>query len=299
MALGTVLIGDRERNSVHHTGTRFFLMEVATGKERFHCSGWDDMTTDMILATDGRFLAIADTSDHHDRPITVWDAVRGKVVARFQQPNNVTCLEFSTDGSRLASALSDGTILIWDLAKLREPAVRKLGDNELTGLWQKLASGDAREAFVAIHAMAAARKQAPAFLRARLTVPDRATAKQIERWIADLDDTDFAKRDGAYQRLAGLGMQADGALRKAVAHPASLEQQRRIRLLLDRRNRWPRTPDQVQQFRAIEVLELIGSPEALRVLEEQAAHASERWRAEEARQAATRLRRESGPAGNP
>jgi hypothetical protein len=58
-------------------------------------------------------------------------------------------------------------------------------------------------------------------------------AKQLERWIADLDSDTFATRDKATQELKKLAYAAGPALRKALADPPSAEARRRIELLID------------------------------------------------------------------
>ena len=275
------------------------MLELWSAQERFHCDGWKE---------DGSNGAIRALSELSWRPMddllrsqiavstaTVpsgWGTTLGKTIAEFKQPNNVISLAFSPDRTRLASALNDGTVLIWDVSKHTATAAKKLEAKELSALWEKLASNDARKAFLTIHELAAASEQTPAFLRARLAPPD-ITAKQIETWIAELDDVSFAVRDAAQKRLLNLGTQAEPALRKAMTRKISVEQDQRIRSILSKINSWPSTPQDLQKLRAIEALEIIGSPSAIEVLEEQAARAPESWRAEEARLAVARLKENS------
>ncbi len=55
----------------------------------------------------------------------VWDAKTGRLLHTYLgHTNRTTGLSFAPDSRRLASASVDGTVKIWDLADLREPAVQ-------------------------------------------------------------------------------------------------------------------------------------------------------------------------------
>jgi hypothetical protein len=62
----------------------------------------------------------------------------------------------------------------------------------------------------------------------------RADARQVARWIAELDSDDFAKRDAAVRELEKQGAAVEAALRKALAGRPSPEARRRLSALLDR-----------------------------------------------------------------
>lgn len=59
-----------------------------------------------------------------------------------------------------------------------------------------------------------------------------ADAKQLERWLTDLDSAEFIVREGAAKELEKLGNAAGPALQKALAGKPSAETRRRIELLL-------------------------------------------------------------------
>src|SRR5207249_3590376 len=88
----------------------------------------------------------------------------------------------------------------------------------------------------------------------------------IAKWIADLDNDDFETREKASDALANLP-EADAALKKALEGKPSLEMRRRIEAILDGRKPGTVNPEQVRETRAIEALELVGSPEARQLLE--------------------------------
>ena len=93
--------------------------------------------------------------------------------------------------------------------------------------------------------------------------PTAADPKQIAGLIADLDDDRFQVREKATQQLARLGPSAAGALKQALAGRSSLEVRRRIEGLLEPLE----TTERLRAWRAIEVLEYIGSTDAQEILE--------------------------------
>jgi hypothetical protein len=95
--------------------------------------------------------------------------------------------------------------------------------------------------------------------------------KQLQPWIARLDSDNFKEREAAYQQLLQRGGRALPALRAALKQSASLEQRRRLELLIAHLED-PRTaPPHLRELRALEVLERIGGTEARRLVERVAA----------------------------
>ncbi|HTU89812.1 MAG TPA: hypothetical protein VMF69_06935 [Gemmataceae bacterium] len=98
------------------------------------------------------------------------------------------------------------------------------------------------------------------------------TADGISKLLADLDSDSFKLREAAVKRLKELGLQAEPALRAALAAKPSLEQRRRIEAILAALSEMPEkpAPEELRQLRALIVLERIGTPEARRLLDEAA-----------------------------
>src|SRR5438045_1864942 len=123
----------------------------------------------------------------------------------------------------------------------------------------------------------------PAALAARELARDRANtvkliadsvkpvnAKQVAKWIAELDDDKFEARDNASKQLRALGRAVEGPLRKTLQKKPALEQHRRIEELLDALKGSP-TGDYLRVIRAVELLEQIGGDAAVKKLRELAA----------------------------
>jgi hypothetical protein len=138
--------------------------------------------------------------------------------------------------------------------------------------WADLAAADAGKAYRAMQALRANGTQAVRLLQERLrpvAAPDR---QKINQLIADLDQDNFAARDSAAKQLSQLGDLAEPALLAALNDKASLELQRRVNDLLKRLDE---LPELQRGVRAVEVLEGLGTPEALQVLQTLAQGAAE------------------------
>jgi HEAT repeat protein len=88
-------------------------------------------------------------------------------------------------------------------------------------------------------------------------------ARQVARWIEQLDDDDFETRENATAQLAKLGSRAVPALLTAKA-PSSVEASSRIEQLLAKLKE---APDFLRPQRSVDLLARIGSPEARTLLE--------------------------------
>jgi HEAT repeat protein len=135
-------------------------------------------------------------------------------------------------------------------------------------LWQELRTEDAAVALLAMQKLARDPAGVVPLVRDRVRVVD---GKAITKWLGELDDRDFKVRDAAFQGLARLGGFAEGPLRKALDSKPPLEKHRRIEELLNKMTAAPATAEHRRAVRAVEVLEMIGTPEARRVLEPLAA----------------------------
>ena len=120
--------------------------------------------------------------------------------------------------------------------------------------------------------------------------------KRLARLIADLDSDAFATRQNAMTELEKLSERALPAYRKALEGKPSLESRRRLDDLQDKAQRawWGVSGERLRSLRAVEALELAGTPEARQVLETLAAGAEGARLTEEAKAARERLARRGG-----
>ncbi len=251
------------------------VWEVATGREIHVLTGHECAVTSAAWSPDGRLLASGDDrrsggSDKASNTIRLWDAATAKELARFNGFNvNVTTLAFAPDGAYLAAGLNDSTILVWDVrqsARAAKLGKKQLDAKEMSGCWTNLGGDDAPKAHQAIWVLIAAAQQSVPFLRDHLKPVVATDAAKIQRWIADSDSEQFAVRQAAVKELEKLGGQAEVPIQKAIKGKASLESRRRLERVLEAVHGVPRSST-VRSLRGIMVLERIGSPEAVNVLE--------------------------------
>jgi WD40 repeat protein len=260
------------------------LIDWETGKEVRTFAGVNSPVGEVGVFTwafspDGHSIALAQWNVH---TVLLYEIATGRERARFVgHADRVGTLAFAPHGRALVSASLDHSALVWDVTGFwdgRWPAP-KLSAAELARLWAELGSDRADKAYRAVWALALSPKQSVPFLAGKLF------PKEADRLIADLEDDVAAVRNQAYAELKALGPLAVGALRRAK--PRLAEAKNRIQLLLAAKSARDLPPSRrLQLMRALEVLELAGSPPARGVLEDLA---GEEWSGGEARAALQRL----------
>jgi hypothetical protein len=164
-------------------------------------------------------------------------------------------------------------------------------DEDLARLWSELAGEDVLRARGALWTLVASRDQAVSFLQARLKPTPPVEAKQVQRWISDLDSEDFATREKATHELNELGELAEPAMKRVLEKQPTLEARRRINSVLDRIHSGITSSDMMRSLRAVEVLERIGTEEAQNALKVLAKGVPEARLTQEATSAVDRLKR--------
>jgi dipeptidyl aminopeptidase/acylaminoacyl peptidase len=265
------------------SGQKLIQLDAAKVSPRY---GYIDQSRALAFSPDGRSLAAASAGD----AIRLWEVVTGREYRVLTgHAAKITSLAFGPDGRTLVSGSEDTTALVWDLTPPGWGGSAALPDWE--NLWADLADADPCQAHRAVWSMAAEPAKAVAVLKQRLRPAPGAKAEEIRRFIAGLDHDDFTAREKASQELAALGTEAEPALREALNGQPSVEVASRVGDLLRAlpRRRLRLSAAELQQLRALQVLEQIGTPEAKDLLEHLAGGAAGARQTQEAKASLDRL----------
>jgi WD40 repeat protein len=237
------------------------LIDVASGRE-LRAVASTFAITDFCFSPDGTLLAASG-----EKGLAIWDTATGTIQAEFNGHRGiVTTVAFSPDGGTLVSAAHDGTLLLWDVATLiAKPQKKDLSAGQLKALWDDLASPDAVKAGTALRQLVGDPRQTAALFGEKLKAVT-ASEKEIVKLVADLDSAQPKIRATATKELQQLGEIAEPALRACLAATPMPEQRARVLQLLARLGEPVADGDKLRALRAVEVLELVGTPEAAQVL---------------------------------
>jgi hypothetical protein len=103
-------------------------------------------------------------------------------------------------------------------------------------------------------------------LRQRLRPAQPADPRRVAQLLADLDGNEFAVRQRAAEELEKLADLVEPALRKALAEKPSPEVRKQLERILEGLEREHLSAEQLRTFRALEAVELVGTPEAKELL---------------------------------
>jgi len=234
-------------------------------------------------------------SASHFGAIHLWEIASGKEILSYESEGCwARCLAFDASGRRLASGMSDGTALVWDVLS---PSKVVVTPSKVASLWQELSSAEARIAYRAVCALASAPPLVLPHFREQLCAVPVASTERIRNLVADLDHDTFSRRQEAARALSWLGPQAEPELRRALRDKkTSSEARSRITPLLEALSRWAVTdPEVLRAVRAVWVLERIGTKEARQLLQRLAEGAPAARQTLEARAALQRLQGRAPP----
>jgi hypothetical protein len=269
--------------------TNLHLIDTVTGKDVRTISGRLCIGKTATFSKDGKLLFVG----RYDGGIRVLDVATGRIVrelAAHEEP--VFAMSLSPDGKTLASGSADATVLLWDVAEISKPmsvTAGVLSAKQLAALWDDLADNNAAKAYQAINLLAASPAEAGPFLKARLKPIPHVDPKLVDKLFGELNSEKFKVREKATFELEKLGDLALGELQKRLLQKPTLEMRQRMDKLLLKVLGPVTSPEMIQQMRAIEALEKMGTPEALDVLVALAQGAPGHRVTEDARDAAKRL----------
>jgi RNA polymerase sigma factor (sigma-70 family) len=247
-----------------------------------------DVPVCLAFSADSRYLATAQETPE----IRVWDVLAGREMARFRgHEGGVVSLLFAPDGKHLFSGGTDTTVLTWDLDHLTRPKpahAAPLSAQGLDALWADLADPDAARAFDALRRLSAFPDQALSLIKVRLHPATPLDPDRLARLLADLASGRYEVRRSAESALAELGSLAEPALRQALADEPPLDLRQRLERLLDRLT-VPAAGRRQRELNTVELLELIGTSQAAKMLQDLAGGVPTDRLTREARSAVKRL----------
>jgi hypothetical protein len=244
------------------------LLESLSGEERTRFVLPSDVVVHWrgyyvrAFSKNGNLMAVAT-----NRGTAVFDIRRAKEVAWLDGDQGpVRGLAFGAEET-IFTAGSDGTVLIWDLRDHLRKArkLTEISPDAAKRLWAELASPDTAKAYQALAELVNAPDQAVKLLGEQLKPAVKAPVDRIEKVIALLEDKDFKTRENATRELRQMGNQAKTALQASLSSRRSVEFNRRVDELLADVKQY--NPNELREFRAVEILEVIGTPAAKSILE--------------------------------
>jgi WD40 repeat protein len=259
------------------------VWRVDTGQQLLRIK---DASSAIALTPDGKLLAVLTEDVLH-----FWELASGQEVLVVPLPDlRIDMAFFASDSRTLATAHSSGSVSLWDVHPhhLYVPEAKSRSDAEWEGLWNDLASDKAATAYRALWTLLREPPRAVTLLRTHLR-PTPPRELPLDKWIADLDNDDFATRQTAAKSLREAGESAERALRKARGGGSSLEARKRIDQILEAIGQRRASAQELRALRAIQLLEEIGSPETHQFLETLAKGWSEARQTREAKAALARL----------
>jgi WD40 repeat protein len=228
---------------------------------------FSNLTGSLCFSPDGRTLAITGAGNS---AVVLWEVATGKERVAFEGHRGpLTFVAYAPDGKTVLSGSWDTTVLAWDIYGLRE-AARDVPNQELDDAWKELADGEASQGLRAMRKLLAGQRQTVPMFSRHLKPVVPVSKDEIARMIKDLDSDNFDVRQKGFDGLDRLGPLAQEALRKALAQELSLEARRKVEQLLEKLREGPTPAGMLREIRALEVLEVIGTPEARTLLEKMA-----------------------------
>ena len=147
------------------------------------------------------------------------------------------------------------------------PGIADVSAERLNELWQLLADRDEKKADKALWEMAAGQTAAVEFVASHLPPIPKIDEAEVRKAIAELDSDDFDTRKKAQDRLAQWGGLIAPLLQAEAKNPSAEVRATIRRLLAAVEQNAPASPELAREVRAVKVLEHVGTPEAVKLLE--------------------------------
>jgi hypothetical protein len=244
----------------------------------------------LALSPDSRLLTTTGQDSHE---VVLWETITGERLRAWRDPDlEARGASFAPDGRTLALTSQNGMVSICDVTGV---AIRpgQLPYLPLTAAkaeqwWKDLGDDEAPRCQHALWSLASTGDQAVEFLQQRLKHQAIPGGDQVAALLADLENNRFVVRERAAHVLAQTES-ARPALMAALAANPGPEARRRLETILTKLAHPQRSAELKRTWRAIWVLEQVGSHRAIALLTTLANGNPQSWQADEARAALRRL----------
>jgi WD40 repeat protein len=247
------------------------IIDAATGElvQSFGCGAGN--LTSLAFSPDNRTLVIGDDKNQ----VSLWEVSSGQERRSWAgHTGAVTRVLFEADGEHVVSASLDNTLLVWAVKELRNRlpgALNKFTRADLEQFWGDLGDLSGRKSYDAMLQMLAGFDDGVlSFLKEQLGDQKLVDLKVIKQLIAELDSDKYQRRAKAMSALKRIGYQTEPLLREVLKQKPGLELRMRVELLLKELDEKAATKAlalRARLQRVCELLEWVGSPQALGVLE--------------------------------
>ncbi len=274
--------------ALENTDGTVTLYELATGKARLTYGGKmppaaadkADMLAELLglvsanekirfsiaITPDGKSMALPGPGGS----VQIWDMLTAKAITALKGHHvSVNSLAFAPNGKTLASASDDTTALLWDMTKIDRPALpaKALQAGDLEKLWQELANEDGAKGFPAMVDLVATPKESVAWIKDHVKPAAPLDKKLTQKLIKQLDQGNYAERVKTSKDLSKQGELVVPELQATLKGELSAQAREQIEKLITQLMAPELQGDRLTSYRAVEVLELIGTPEARQVLQ--------------------------------
>jgi hypothetical protein len=207
-------------------------------------------------------LAVADRES-----ITLRDVATGERVGQLQGSGTVCC--FSPGDNLLATGSLDGTVLLWEVSKMRpQPRTTgKLTREQMERLWNDLAIIEPSKSYPALWKLVGSSNQAAMFLMEHLRNGPAVHEEEMQELLAKLDSQQYAAREKAQKELERVVIDVEPRLRAFLRTDPPPEARHRVERVLASARSGAQFAKFCQQVRGVQALEYIGTAAARRHLQ--------------------------------
>lgn len=260
--------GDGTRLLAHSEWCTLHLWDLTSGSEVAQLSV--DRKSAIDLSPDGKYLAHVSNGT-----LALVELATHQICLKYDSGvERVSSLAISPDGQNIAAALANQNVVqVWSTAPSGFDDSQHVDDALRTADWEKLLLPDAEEAYLAIWQLAGGGNDTVKWLEEKLDfAADAVDVAEVNKWIVDLDDDEFAIRQAASEKLRNQGVAVLPLLEKSLRGKLSPEAEFRVkRIVAVLKSPIHRTGGStLRNLRAVEVLERINTRGAHELIARQA-----------------------------